>query len=261
MISTNLGRKIFFVYPHSVVKNELINVLISLEYEVYLINDYNYIKPICEKYVDPIIFINIDEGLTEFEWDMLIRDLKDGYLTHKAQYGIFTYNEDERLSKKYLMDIMITCGYITLKLGIEESTDIIIKTLEANEAKGERKVLGTKCNPYESTLNFNMGGSRLQGNIISISSVGMSVVFPNNLILPPKKILPDIQLKLKGVLINVSAINIGVQKSNLKRNVYLLVFNKNIATESRTKIRQYISKILQQQIEEELNYKLLQWQV
>lgn len=260
MISTSMGRKIFFVYPHSVVKNELINVLINQEYEVYLINDHNYLKTICEKYVDPIIFVNIDEGQSKVEWETQIRELKDGYLTHKAQFGIFTYNEDEKLSQIFLMDVMITCGYITLKLGIEESTDIIIKTLEVNEAKGQRKVLGTKCNPNESTLNFSMGDTKLQGNIISISSIGMSVVFSTNLILPTKVNLTNIQLKLKGVLINVSAIIIGVQKSDLNKNVYLMVFNKNLSLESRTKIRQYICKILQQEIEEELNFKLLQWQ-
>lgn len=260
MISTSHGRKIFFVYPHSVVKNELINVLINQEYEVYLINDHSYLKAICEKYVDPIIFINIDEGQTALEWETLIRELKDGYLTHKAQFGIFTYDEDEKVSQKFLMDVMITCGYITLKLGIEESTEIIIKTLEVNEAKGQRKILGTKCNPNESTLNFRMGDSHIQGNIISISSIGMSVIFSTNLILPTKINLTNIQLKLKGVLVNVSAIIIGVQKSTINKNVYLLVFNKNISLESRTKIRQYICKILQQQIEEELGHKLLQWQ-
>ena len=65
MISTDSGRKIFFVYPHSVVQNKLIHELINREYEVYLINNHNKIKSICQQYIDPIIFINIDSTLQQ----------------------------------------------------------------------------------------------------------------------------------------------------------------------------------------------------
>lgn len=259
MISTDSGRKIFFVYPHSVVRNELIHKLIDREYEIYLINDHSCIELICEKYIDPIIFINIDEGLSERQWEDLILNIKSNQSTQHAQFGIFTYNENEYLSKKYLMDIMITCGYITLKLGTMESTDIIIKTLEVNEAKGRRKFLGTTCNINESTFNLIKDDNKYHGNIISISSVGMSVMLKGDQKFRSRDSLNDIQLKLKGVLINVSAIIVGVQKSKDNRLVYLILFNRDIPSTSRAKIRLFISKTLQQKLESELDYKLLKW--
>lgn len=50
MITDALGKKVFFVYPHSVIQNELIQDLIDREYEVYFINDHNKIQSICEYY-------------------------------------------------------------------------------------------------------------------------------------------------------------------------------------------------------------------
>lgn len=259
MISTDTGRKIFFVYPHSVVRNELIYKLIDREYEIYLLNDHRCITTICEKYIDPIIFINIDEGLMEHEWEFLILQIKQNELTKHAQFGIFTYNENEYLSKKYLMDIMISCGYITLKLGTMESTDIIIKTLEVNEAKGRRRFLGTLCNTNESTFNLIKDDSKYYGDIVSISSVGMSIVLRSSQKFRSRDSLNDIQLKLKGVLINVSAVIVGVQKSEDNRLVYIVLFNRDIPSESRAKIRVFISKTLQQKLESELNQKMLKW--
>ncbi|OQY36358.1 MAG: hypothetical protein B6229_10310 [Spirochaetaceae bacterium 4572_7] len=61
MKSNQFGKKIFFLYPHSVIKTDLIHSFIENEYEVYTIKDYLKVKPILKKFNDSIIFINIDD--------------------------------------------------------------------------------------------------------------------------------------------------------------------------------------------------------
>ena len=64
--------------------------------------------------------------------------------TGSVQIGILSYNEDRELAEKYLMDIGVQCGFIKLKLGLQESIAIILKTLEATEARGNRKYVRAK---------------------------------------------------------------------------------------------------------------------
>ena len=253
MLSKVMGRKIFFIYPHSVIQNKLIQELISCEYEVYLINDYRKIESICEYYTSPIIFINIDEGLPELEWEALIRSLTEEESTKHAGIGIVTYNDNKDLSKKYLMDIMVSCGFIKLKLGINDSTGIIIRTLEANEVKGDRKYVRAQCNFNEARLNINLNDKIKSGVIKDISSVGMAVTFDGNLDLPRNSYLPDVQLKLRGILLRVSAIVMGFRKIDGEKDVYLMMFDNKISTMNKSKIRNFINRTLHQEMEKKLS--------
>ena len=69
----NLGKKVFFLYPHSVIQNEMVIELIRNEYEIYLLFDHMKTVRLLEKYNDSILFINIDEGLMENEWEKYIK--------------------------------------------------------------------------------------------------------------------------------------------------------------------------------------------
>ncbi len=40
MSGTENGKKIFFLYPQSVIQDELISFLLKNEYEVYFLSDY-----------------------------------------------------------------------------------------------------------------------------------------------------------------------------------------------------------------------------
>ncbi len=247
-----LGKKVFFIYPHSVIQNKLVQELIDREYEVYFIHDHNKVESICEYYTSPILFINIDEGLEEYQWEKLIRHLSEKESSSHAKFGIVTYNENIVLKKKYLMDLMVPCGFITLKLGLSESTEIIINTLKANEVKGKRKYVRAKCTHNEAKLNVSVKGKLYDGDVVDISSVGMAITFVREVSLKKNSYLKDIQLKLKGILLRVSAIIVGYREVEGEKTLYVLIFDKNVNLDMKSKLRSFISKTLQSEMERKL---------
>ncbi len=255
MANDTLGKKVFFIYPHSVIQNQLIQELIDREYEVYFINDHSKIESICEYYTSPIIFINIDEALEESQWEKLIRTTIENDSTGHAKIGILTYNENTQLAQKYLMDIMVPCGFIKLKLGVNDSTDIIIKTLDANEVKGKRKYVRAQCNLDEATLNISHKGKLRGGRIVDISSVGMAVQFDANMEIEKNTYLKDIQLKLRGILLRVSAVVIGHRQIEDNQMIYVLLFDQYVTNQIKSKLRSYINRSLQHEMERKLNIK------
>jgi len=255
MDNNTTGKKVFFIYPHSVIQNELIQDLIDREYEVYFINDHTKVTSICEYYNSPILFINIDEGLEEPQWEKLIRSVLENTGTNHSKIGIVTYNENTELAQKYLMDIMVPCGFIKLKLGITESTNIIIKTLDANEVKGKRKYVRAKCNPSEATLNVTINNSLESGHIVDISSVGMAINFDGSVEIAKNTYLKDIQLKLRGILLRVSAVVIGHRSQEGEKTLYVLLFDQFVTSQIKSKLRSYINRTLQHEMEKKLHIR------
>ena len=90
MIDGNTGKKVFFIYPHSVIQEELINIIVDREYEVYMVHNHNKLYNINNTYRNSIVFINIDEGLPEAEWEKLIRSYSEDDRNKNLDFGILT---------------------------------------------------------------------------------------------------------------------------------------------------------------------------
>jgi hypothetical protein len=247
------GKKVFFLYPHSVIQEDLITHIIQNEFEVYLINDHRTLLPLLKKYNNSILFINIDERLKESEWEEYIRSIMNNEATMGVQIGILTYNEDKELARKYLMDLMVPGGYIQLKLGLKESTKIILKTLMANEAKGKRKFVRANCPKGIATeFNVQVAGSMYEGTIKDISSAGMAVYFNKSVDLPPRTELSKIQLKLRSRIVMVSGIIVGMREDQ-GHKMYVLLFNRFISTDAKQRISSFIYRTLQAELQRELD--------
>ena len=144
------------------------------------------------------------------------------------------------------MDLGLPCGYIRLKLGLAESTKIILKTLEANEAKGSRKFVRTRCMD-NADFNLKYEGSLLEGQIRDISIAGMACSLGRNIEIPIRSLLKGIQLNLKGKLCLVDGFLAGIRKDGPW--VYVVMFTPGMTPQNREKIRQYIQRNIQQEIE------------
>ena len=245
------GNKVFFLYPHSVIQNEMIIELIRNEYEIYIISDHEKIIPILRKYKDSILFINIDTILQEDEWEKYIKEIMQNNEIEGTKIGILTYNNDKALAEKYLMEILVPCGFIKLSLGIAASTNIIIKVLDANEVKGRRKYVRANCmNMSMTSFNAKIGEKYYTGKIMNISSAGMSCAFDENVDIELKTFIPDIQLKLKGVICKISGVIGGIRRS--ENTTYVILFDKKKSKETRFKISHFVFKCLQNAINAEL---------
>jgi len=248
----DLGRKVFFVYPPSVVKEDLITHLIDNEYETYMVKDTRRAELLFEKYDDAICFVNIDTGFSEPEWETWIRKILAEPKFSKIGIGIVSYNSNEKLQKKYLMDIGIQCGYIKLKLGRDESIKILLATLNANEAKGRRKyVRADATGDTLSSLNFTHGRLQIIGKIVDISVVGFACILDPDPELAKNMLLSDVQLKLRASLLRTDLILLGSRPVD-DRNQYIFLFPPKIENHAKAKIRTYIQTTLQASLEQYL---------
>jgi hypothetical protein len=243
----DLGRKVFFLHPHSVIRESLLNELMRNEYEVYLFWDHERVLRILNTFNNAILFINIDEGLKEPQWERYVRDIMSSEETKDVRIGILSYYEDKALAEKYLMDLAVPCGFIKLKIGVKESTRIILKTLEANEARGRRRYVRAVCNnSCYASFNTLIQGKLLKGDILDISAVGMACAFDHNIHLEANTKLEDIQLRLKGSVCRVSGKVAGVTRGAEGRTV--IMFNQDTDNATRQKIRNFVFSTLQSEL-------------
>jgi hypothetical protein len=245
----NLGKKVFLLYPHSVIHEELLDILIMSGFETYILRDHERAVKILERFPGSIMFINIDERLREKEWEIYIRELQNNPKTAATRLGILSYNQDKALMEKYLMDLALPCGYIQLKLGIQESTKIILSALQANEAKGRRKYIRAFCeDDIYATMNYQCPEGLFQGKILDISSAGIAARIPHFPSMPVNAVLRGIQMKLRGGLVMADAFLMGLRKDD--KSVLILLFDPSkLNQNNKLIIHHYIKLCLQKYID------------
>jgi hypothetical protein len=243
------GRKVFFLYPHSVLNEELLIEILSHEYEVYCLRNHEAAVKVLESNPGSILFVNIDDTLKELQWERWIRRLVSRTETAATRVGIMTYNPDAALARKYLMEMMLPCGFIQLKLGLAEGKRIILKTLEANEARGRRRYVRAQCaDPKKASFNMKVDDRLYSGAILDLSAAGMTFRFDEPMDLKANRTLPDIQLRMKGTLCRVSGSYRGVVRGASNR--HLMLFESPLPEEPAEKIHRFIFHSLQEQMEE-----------
>jgi hypothetical protein len=243
------GRKVFFLYPHSVIKEEMIEDIIAEEYEAYILKDHKRAARLMKAFPGSILFVNIDEAMKEPAWEQYILNITGSEEYTDPRIGIFTYNEDQELARKYLIDHSLPCGFIRLKLGYGETKKILLDVLKANEAKGRRKFVRTLCgDDPQATINVPGSGSIIQGKLLDISSAGAACAFDNESMFPKNSLLKDIQLQLRGARVMLSGIVMGTRHDDAR--VHVLLFDpKSMTGEKRSRIFRYIRINLQKFIE------------
>ncbi len=242
-----IGKKIFFLYPPSVIQKEMIYLLMAAEHEVALLYDAEHTLRVLAKYPDSILYVNIDSGMQEPEWDAYVRRIMADTEKKDVRIGVVSYNSSKELAEKYLLDIGAPCGFVTLKIGLKESFKIIITALEASEARGRRKYVRAVCRPQDkATFNVKLQGNFLTGNIIDISSVGMACTFDQAVAIRIGTTMSDIQLKLRASLCKASGKLVGFHSENDNRHIVLF---QDIASRDKQKIQQFIYNKLQEEID------------
>jgi len=245
------GKKVFLLYPHSVIREEMLDDLIMNGFETYTLHDHKRAIKILERFPDSIMFINIDEGMPEKEWEVYIKSIQENPKTKETRLGILSYNQDIKLMEKYLMKLSVPCGYIQLKLGMQESSKIILNALYVNEAKGRRKCIRAFCEDEVSTsMNYKSDeGLFFQGQILDISSAGVAARIPKfPAMLTLNTMLRGVQLRLKGALVMVNAILVGKRSDDI--NVCILVFDpSSLNPANKQVIHHFIKQNLQKYID------------
>jgi len=240
----SVGKKIFFLYPTVVVENKIIAELVQQEYEIYIAKNRESLRQVLKEYPDSIVFVDINEQMTEAEWEAWITAVKNTPETKNIAIGIVTANDDEKIKRKYLLTIKVS-GYTVLKFDLDKAIKHIIEILQSVDAKGRRKFLrAATTKDSNATLNLPINGMFVKGQIKDISVVGISCTLDGNPEIHKNTLFKDIQVKLQTALLKVEGIIIGSRKEGSER-VYVLLFTQRIDPDVRVKIRKFIQHSLQ----------------
>lgn len=248
-MADEVGKKVFFLNPHSVIQDELVYEIVKNEYESYLVFDHKKLVQMLREFTEAIVFINVDaDSMSEPEWERYVKNImQDNSLNIRV--GILTYNSDPELARKYLMDLGVPCGFVVLKLGLEQSRKIILKTLDANEARGQRKYVRAVCIPNTATFNVKYVSSLIKGSINDISSVGMSCFFDSAHEIKKGTLFKEMQLILKGKIVRVDAVVMGKRDMENGKALYVMLFGKAVAPADKEKIHKFIYEALQHSLD------------
>ncbi len=249
---SNQGKKIIFVYPPEVVKQQLMVVLSENEFEVYSLRDQKKVRQIASAYGESIFFLNLDDGLKEDMWEQFIQKIK--LEIADLQLGLLSFNvSSPEQIQHYVLDYGVNCGFIQLKQGAKAAEEMLLKTLQVNEAKGRRKYVRYSCRESDQvSLNFKVGDSFIKGAIEDISSVGMACrILSPQVSLVKNQMVPDIQLKLRGTLIHTGGVVLGQRNMPDGTLKFVILFTDDKLHKSKNQIRSFIHFSLQKKFNEE----------
>jgi hypothetical protein len=246
-----LGKKIFFLHPTVVVQNQIVGELAQQEFEVYIIKNPASLIRALKKYPDSIVFADIDEQMTEKEWETWIRGVMGTPELKNVSIGIISANDDEILKRKYINTVQVSCGYTVLKSDLNKAIASILEILKAVDAKGRRKYIrATTENETNTTVNLPLNGTFINGSIKDLSVVGISCAFDLDPELLKNALFKDVQVKLGSMILKVEGIVFGSRMDG-NAKIYVLLFTQRIDPEVRTKIRKYIQQNLQNKMDTE----------
>jgi hypothetical protein len=246
-----IGRKVFFLYPTAFVQNQIVMELVQHEYEVYVSKDHKRLSHALKKYTDSVVFVNIDEGMPEPEWEKWIHTLMSAVPDIKV--GVFSSSSDEKIRDKYVDELKIKCGFMSLKFDMGKTIHAILEILDTMNIKGRRKYLRANTESENvATINMPASSGFVNGVIKDISVVGVSCVFEDDLTLRKNTLLKDIQIRLQTMLLKVEAVVFGSRVDGHEKKVVLL-FTQRVDPDVKIKIRKYIQQNLQHKIDQEIN--------
>lgn len=242
--SGEFGKKVFFINPASVME-EVFPALANAEFEVYRITRHQRLTRYLARYPSCLVFINIDEGDDEEIWKAWIKEIKQAPGGQETAIGVLTMLGGDERRNAYLMDLNVAC-FITLSLGMAKTTDILLKTLEANEARGRRRYVRVNCPPESANFNCHLDSELVRGRVMDLSSVGMAVAWDDSTSLPTGARLSNLQLNLKGIRLTLNGVVMGRRDAPTMGTIHLVMFEPaSVTQEKRDKLRAYIRKTLQ----------------
>ena len=154
--------------------------------------------------------------------------------------------DDDTKRRQYIMNLGVEAGFIVVKIGVAKTTDIVLKMLEANEARGRRKYVRAPCASDSTEFNCATEYGTLRGFIKDISSVGAALVFTKDTTPPAGTRLKNLQMNLRGVRVILNAVVIRTDTMSGVGVVAVTMFEPlSVNEDRRSKIRQFIRKTLQ----------------
>lgn len=255
--------KIYFIEPINSI-SLLIDALINLEYEVYIIGfeNRNKLLKIIQHEKRSILFFCIKGKREITEWYNYINKVKK-LENPNIQLGAYVYDEIEDDEKnKFLTYNIPVIKFSTVK---NKTMDVLNKIFLIYKTKNRRSFIRVRTfGTAEAYFVFKSKGEPIICKIIDISAYAFSIeidpVYSN--LFEVNSYIENITIVLQGVRVKVTAKVLGFNSEN--RNIYILKFcsarvqdNKSVYVDTlqsdiKIKIHSYIKRCLNHQITEKL---------
>lgn len=250
------GRKVFFLNPPLQIENSVLSILKESEYEVYIIRDYRDAKPILAENKDAICFVNVDKQLEMDVWYNFIKSFKYDEKVSSIFLGVISSKIDLTYREKFLMDLKLPGGMILLNEPVNQTALKIEKILEINGAKGRRKYIRLVCKDLENVKGYiTVGDKMFFIKINDISSVGFACTYDSAFepLLIKNSVFREVTLELGNDVrtVSMSLPSVVYDKKNINgQNIAVMLFTKEVPSENRAGIRNFIFSVLEKQAED-----------
>jgi hypothetical protein len=246
------NKKIFFLDPVKTIREELIEEFIKNEYETYRITDHAKILKLLKNTDDCFLYINIDHHNGPVDWEDYIKTIMSSGELKNIKIGVVTHLKGTEEVRKYLHEIKVPGGFVKLNNDIKESSEKMIKIFEAYNAKGNTCLRATCRYDLNACFNIKMNDQLYSGRVKDLSLAGMSFTFDSPIEFGINTYLPSVQIKLKSLIAMVSGEIIGKRTVQDARDLYVLLFEKNMDKALKDKLHKFIYQALQHNLEKAL---------
>lgn len=235
------GRKVFFVNPPLIVENIIVAELRKDEYEVFVIDDYRYVKPVLQNNKDSLVFIYIDDDLNYDQWFNFIKSFEVDESLKSIFIGILSSKIPFESHQRYMMDLKLPGGFIMLNEHINITQKKIKDILELNGAKGRRQYIRLDCrNSTEVNGYFAAKDKLFSFNIQNISVVGFACDYPQEsaVLFQKNMVFPSVSLTLGRKTTVVSCVVYDTRIVN-DRGFSVMLF-KDVGASIKNEIKMFI---------------------
>lgn len=236
------GRKVFFVNPPLIIENIIVAELRADEYEVFVIDDYHYAKPVLENNKDALVFIYIDDNLNYDQWFNYIKSFEIDENLQSIFIGVLSSKISYENKQRYMMDLKLPGGFIMLNDHINITQKKIKDILELNGAKGRRQYIRLDSRNLNTINGYFAAKDKLYSfNIENISAVGFACNYPKEIvdIFQKNMVYPSVSITLGRKTTVVSCVIFDTRIANDK-GFSVMLFTKDVSSTIRQEVKTFI---------------------
>lgn len=254
------GRKVFFINASYIIEQIAKGRLRDMEYETYVIEDFKQAKCILRKNPDSICLVNLDHvganSLTVIQYLNFIMSCEEDESLSSIFFGVLSVNTSPKQMNLFFYNLKLPCGYIPASPNREDFAETLTCILDVNGAKGRRQYVRATCEVSGNAfIDMTISNGTIKLPLVDFSSVGLACKIPEKLcgVIPANTNLPKVDLWLYGVKFPAPLVVLKEFKKG-DINVLVTLFAKNITTEVKNKVRSYVFRILEGEIDKQADY-------
>ncbi len=254
------GRKVFFINASFNIEQLAKGKLRDMEYETFIIDDFKQAKNILRKNPDSICLVNLDHvndsSLSVVQYLNFINSCEEDEVLATIFFGVLSVNTSPKQMNLFFYNAKLPCGYIPSSPNREDFAETLTCILDVNSAKGRRQYVRATCEVSGNAfICITTKSGPVNFPLVDFSSVGLACKIPAKMagVIAPNTLLSKVDLFLYGVRFPVSLIALKEFKKG-DMNVLVTLFSKGVTMEVRKKVRSYVFRILEGDIDKQADY-------